>query len=141
MDAALVGSLVTAVISVAGALISVIFSRRAVAKDRREVADQIATRFTEPLLEAVFNLETRIYNIVELGFFDRFHHAGSSEQDREYAVLNSLYVVAQYFCWIEILRRDAQFIDPRNNQRNAVVLRGLEAVRDAFADSLAEPES
>ncbi len=140
MDAALVGSLVTALISVAGALISIVFSRRTVAKDRREAADQIATRFTEPLLQAAFNLETRFYNVVELDFFDRFHRADSSEQDREYAVLNTLYVVAQFFCWIEVLRRDVQFIDPRNDHRYVTVLRGLEGARDAFADSIAIPE-
>ncbi len=140
MDAALVGSLVTALISVAGALISIVFSRRTVAKDRREAADRIATRFTEPLLHAAFNLETRFYNIVGLGFFDRFHHAESSEQDREYAVLNTIYVVAQYFCWIEILRRDVQFLDPRNDRRYVTVLRRIEGVRDAFTDSITVPE-
>jgi hypothetical protein len=92
-------------------------------------------------LHAAFNLETRLYNIVELGFFDRFHHADSSAEDREYAVLNTLYVVAQHFCWMEILRRDVQFIDPRNDRRYFTVLQRLEAVRDGFADSLAQDES
>jgi hypothetical protein len=140
MDTALVGSFVTALISVAGALISIVFSRRTMAKDRRDAADQIATRFTEPLLQAAFNLETRIYNIVNLGFFERFHNADSSAQDREYAISNTLYVVAQYFCWIEILRRDTQFIDPRNDDRYGGVQHALEVVRDVFADSITIPE-
>lgn len=126
---------VPAVISLAGALVSILFSRRAARSDRREAAVQLATRFTEPLLQAISNLETRIYNIVELDFFDRFHHADSSSEDREYAVLNTLYVAAQYFCWIEILRRDSQFVDPRQDDRNVRVSHGLEAVRDAFTDS------
>lgn len=127
---------VPALISILGALFSLLFSRRAARSDRREAAEQLATRFTEPLLQAIFNLETRIYNIVGLGFFDRFHHADSSPEDREYAALNTLYVAAQYFCWIEILRRDSQFVDPRQDERNVRVAHGLEAVRDAFADSL-----
>jgi hypothetical protein len=131
---------ITALISLAGAWVSVVYSRRAVAKDRREAAEQVATRFTEPLLQAVFNLQTRIYNIVELGFFQRFHHSESPPEDREYAVLNTLYVVAQYFCWIEILRRDSQFVDPRNDERNTPVVRRLEAVRDTFSDSLSIEE-
>jgi hypothetical protein len=126
----------TALISLAGAWVSVVYSRRAVTRDRREAAEQVATRFTEPLLQAVFNLQTRVYNIVQLGFFDRFHHPASPPEDREYAVLNTVYVVAQYFCWLEILRRDSQFVDPRNDERNTPIVRGLEAVRDAFSDSL-----
>lgn len=130
----------TALISTGGAFVSVVFSRRARSSDRIDAADQLATRFREPLLQAVFNLETRIYNIVELRFFARFLTADNTEEEREYAVLNTLYVLAQYFCWLEILRRDSQFIDPRNDQRNVAVVRGLEDVRNAFADSISIPE-
>ena len=49
----------TALISVAGALVTIVFSRRAAKSDRHLAADQLATRFTEPLLQASFNLETR----------------------------------------------------------------------------------
>ena len=104
--------------------------------ERLEAADQLATGFTEPLLQAVFNLETRIYNIVELDFFVASITPDSSEEDREYAVLNTLYVVGQYFCWCEILRRDSQFVDPRDDERNCEVMRTLEAVRDTFTDSI-----
>jgi hypothetical protein len=126
---------ITSAVSVAGAFVSAAYARRAVSKDRREAADQLVVRFTEPLLQATFNLQTRIYNIVELKFFERFHNAASPAEDREYAVLNTLYVVAQYFCWIEILRRDSQFVDPRNNERTVDLVRGLENIRDAFANS------
>jgi hypothetical protein len=89
----------------------------------------------EPLLNAIFNLETRIYNVIELDFFGRFLGDTAEPSDREYAVLNTLYVFAQYFCWVEILRRESQFIDPRNDQRTADVVHGIEAVRDTFTDS------
>jgi len=126
----------TALISVGGAFVSIVYSRRGVRAERLEVAEQLAVRFREPLLQAVFNLETRIYNIVELGFFARFLAPDSTEEEREYAVLNTLYVVGQYFCWLEILRRESQFVEPRNDQRNREVVRALEAVRDAFTDSI-----
>lgn len=126
---------VPALISAGGALVSVVFSRRAARVERLYAAEEIATRFREPLLQATFNLETRIYNIVELHFFDRFLSADSTESEKEYAVINTMYVFAQYFCWLEILRRESQFIDPRNNQRNHAAIAGIEAVRDAFADS------
>ena len=126
----------TSLISFCGAFVSVVYSRRSMRSERLDAADQLAVRFREPLLEAVFNLETRIYNIVELGFFARFLTPVGSEEEREYAVLNTLYVVAQYFCWCEILRRDSQFVDPRNDERNRQVMRTLETVRDAFTDSI-----
>lgn len=127
--------IVTSLISVGGAIVSVLFGRRAAFQERLHAAEQIATRFREPLLSAIFNLETRIYNIIELGFFDQFLGGDAEPADREYAESNTLYVFAQYFCWIEILRRESQFIDPRNDQRTADIVHGIEAVRDTFTDS------
>jgi hypothetical protein len=125
-------TVITALISAAGALVSVIFSRRSAL----EAADQLVMKFREPLLDAGFNLETRIYNILELDFFRRFLTAENSDQEREYALCHTLYVFAQYFCWVEILRRDSQFIDPRNDQRNRQCSQALENVRGTFTDSI-----
>ncbi|MGH3832124.1 MAG: hypothetical protein ACRDRS_17040 [Pseudonocardiaceae bacterium] len=127
---------VPALVSAGGALVSVVFSRRAARAERLYAAEEIATRFREPLLQAAFNLETRIYNIVELDLFGRFLGADSTESEREYAVANTMYVFAQYFCWLEILRRESQFVDPGNNQNNHAAIAGFEAVRETFADSI-----
>ncbi|MGH3982669.1 MAG: hypothetical protein ACRDST_08300 [Pseudonocardiaceae bacterium] len=123
-------------ISTIGAIASVLISRRAARVERLSAAEEVATRFREPLLDAVFNLETRIYNIVELDFFGRFLGADNTDSEKEYAVLNTLHVFAQYFCWVEILRRDSQFIDPRKERINRAMAAGIEAVRHVFADSL-----
>jgi hypothetical protein len=134
-------SVVSALISTAGALVSVVYSRRAARGDRLHAAEQLAVRFREPLLQATFNLETRIYNIVELDFLCRFAGENSVEEEREYAISNTLYVIGQFFCWAEILRRDSQFIDPRSNKRNRRVARALEDVRDIFSDSRSIPHT
>ena len=136
MQERLIATVVPALISMIGAVISLVFSRRAARTERLYAAEELATRFREPLLQAAFNLETRIYNIVELDFFGRFLGADSTDLEKEYAILNTMYVFAQYFCWVEILRRESQFIDPRNDQRNRAVVAGLEAVRDTFTDSI-----
>lgn len=127
--------LISALISTLGAVISVAISRRAARVERLSAAEELATRFREPLLDAAFNLETRIYNIVELNFFGRFLGADSSDSEKEYAVFNTMHVFAQYFCWVEILRLDSQFTDPRKDQINRALAAGIEAARDAFADS------
>lgn len=125
----------TALISVLGALLSLWFSRQSARGERLEAADALATRFREPLLQAAFNLETRLYNVVELGFLQQFLGPGSTEEERAYAVDNTLYVFAQYFCWVEVVRRESQFLDPRDLERNRVVVHTMEEVRDTFSDS------
>jgi hypothetical protein len=130
------GVAVPALISTVGAFVSVVFSLRAARVERLSAAEELLTRFREPLLQAAFNLETRIYNIVELNFFDRFLGADNTDSEREYAVVNTMHVFAQYFCWVEIIRRESQFIDPRNNETNRAVALEIEAVSHTFADSI-----
>jgi hypothetical protein len=130
------GVAVPALISTVGAFVSVVFSLRAARVERLSAAEEIATRFREPLVQAASNLETRIYNIVELNFFDRFLGADTTDSEREYAVVNTMHVFAQYFCWVEIIRRESQFIDPRNNEKNRAVALEIEAVSHTFADSI-----
>ncbi len=129
-------AVLTVLISTLGAVVSVAISRRAARVERLFAADELATRFREPLLHAASNLQTRIYNMVELDFFGRFLGTDSTESEKEYAVLYTLYVFGQYFCWEEILRRESQFIDSRNDQRNRAMAAGLEVARDTFADSI-----
>ncbi|MGH4010116.1 MAG: hypothetical protein ACRDTH_18505 [Pseudonocardiaceae bacterium] len=129
-------TVVSVSISTIGAIISVAISRRAAREERLSAAEELIKKFREPLLQAASNLETRIYNIVKLDFFGRFLAAGSTDSEKEYAVLNTMHVFAQYFCWAEIVRRESQFVDPRDDQMNRAHAAGMEAVNDAFADSI-----
>ncbi len=133
-------SVLTAVISTVGAFVSVWYGRRAARAERLAGAEELAIRFREPLLQAVFNLETRIYNILQMDFLGRFQGPANTPEEREYAELHTVYVFAQYFCWVEILRREAQFLDPSHAQRDQLVVRTLEEVRDRFTDSLGNPD-
>lgn len=128
-------SVVTALISVVGAMTSLWFSRRATQHDRVVAAEALAAKFREPLIQAAFNLETRLYNILEQDFLQRFLLADVADQDRDYAVDNTLYVLGQYFCWVEIIRRESQYLDPRDRARDRVVSQHLEGIRDVFASS------
>lgn len=131
---------VAALISATAALVSVWYARRAARSERLDEAEKISTRFREPLLQAVFNLETRVYNVLENGFFDRFLGQGNTVAEREYVELNTIYVLGQYFCWVEIIRRESQFMDPRRVAVNRTVAHALEDVRDTMADSLTNPD-
>jgi hypothetical protein len=70
-------------------------------------AEEVLTRYREPLAAAAFDLQSRLYNIVELGFFAMF---GGAHPRAEEALRTTLFRIAQYFGWTEILRRDIQFL-------------------------------
>jgi hypothetical protein len=129
-------TIVAVLISTTGAIVSVVISRRAAREERLSAAEELTRKFREPLLQAAFNLETRIYNIVELNFFGRFLGTDSTDSEREYAVLHTMHVFAQYFCWVEIVRRESQFIDPRDDRINRASADRLETVSDTFSDSI-----
>jgi hypothetical protein len=81
-------------------------NRRAVMLDRTLNAEDVLTRYREPLAAAAFDLQSRLYNVLRLGFFAKF---GDGERAED-AVTTTLFRLAQYFGWTEILRRDIQFL-------------------------------
>jgi hypothetical protein len=129
-------TIVAVLISTTGALVSVVISRRAAREERLSAAEELTRKFREPLLQATYNLETRIYNIVELDFFGRFLGADSTDLEKEYAVHHTMYVFAGYFCWLEIVRRESQYLDPKDDRINRAVATGIEAVLEIFANSI-----
>ena len=136
-DASGVVSLAGAVISAGAAVTTVVLTRRSAVRDRQLAAEELALRYREPLLHAAFNLQTRLYNIVSPShvFLGRFLTNGTPAE-AEYARLNTVYLVGQYLCWSEILRREGQFIDPVDLRRDREVMDCMERVRDVLSDSL-----
>jgi hypothetical protein len=129
-------SLAGAVISAGAAVTTVVLTRRAAVRDRQQAAAELALRYREPLLHAAFNLQTRLYNIASPThvFLQRFLTNGTPAE-AEYARLNTIYLVGQYLCWSEILRREGQFIDPVDLQRDREVMTAMEGVREVLSDS------
>jgi hypothetical protein len=66
-------------------------------------AQTLAT-YREPLAAAAFDLQSRLYNILRLDFFDEW------DERADDAERTTLFRIAQYFGWTEILRRDIQFL-------------------------------
>ena len=135
-EASGVVSLAGAVISASAAVTTVVLTRRAAIRDRQQAAAELALRYREPLLHAAFNLQTRLYNIASPShrFLQRFLTNGTLAE-AEYARLNTVYLLGQYLCWSEILRREGQFIDPVDVQRDREVMAAMEQVRDVLSDS------
>jgi hypothetical protein len=121
MTTELIVALVSAVIAVLSAVMSIYGQMRVAkftaereekkeAQVKRERAEEILSRYREPLINAAFELQSRIFNLLKLDFLD-IHYVKGTTEEKEYAVNNTLFVIAQYFGWSEVIRRDIQFLD------------------------------
>ncbi|MDM0059010.1 hypothetical protein [Variovorax fucosicus] len=78
--------------------------------DRTFELEQVMRRYQGPLLHAVYDLQSRLYNILNKRFFDTYLGGGTPQQ-MHYAKYNTAFLVAQYFGWTEIIRLEVQFIE------------------------------
>jgi len=83
-------------------------------------AEAVLATYREPLAAAAYELQGRLYNILELDFLRKYYLHGDEAQTT-YAVENTLYVVAQYLGWSEILRREIQFLSFADSERTRAV--------------------
>jgi len=101
------------------------------ALSKAEQAEAVLGRYREPLLAAAHNLQSRLYNIVDQSYLD-YLRCGDPDQER-YARDYTVYVLAEYLCWAEIIRRDLRFLDLGNEERNRDLVRLLEATQRAIS--------
>lgn len=149
MSTAIVVALISGVVSLAAAAISLLSARnvarlnseleeRRRARTKEEQAAELRARYRDPLLGAAFDLQSRLYNIVAKDFLVRY--CGEQDQtSRTYAVENTLYVLAEYLGWVEIVRREIRFLDLGEETANRQWVTTLERVRDAFARDDIDP--
>lgn len=108
--------------------------------DKSEAAEEIASRYRDPLLRSIIDLQGRIYSIVELDFMQR--HLGSGEADQvNYAKSSTLFRLAEYFGWLEILRAGVQFLDLGDQARSRELTALSHQVGLAFANTQEFPDS
>ena len=102
------------------------------ARDKAEQAEEILSRYREPLLLAAQNLHSRLFRIVNSNALASLH-CGDADNER-YVRDHTVYVIAEYLCWTEIIRRDQSFLDLGVEERNRKLVRHLEKVQRAIAD-------
>ena len=98
------------------------------AKTKAELVAELMARYRDPLLQAAFDLQSRIYNIFDYGFLQT-HYSSGTDATKEYARENTLYVLADYLGWVEILRREVRFLDLGDEVANRAWAERLVAVR------------
>lgn len=136
---------VFSLVAIAGSLLSArnVARLSSELEERREVrtkeerAAELRARYRDPLLGAIFDLQSRLYNIVAKDFLVRYMAQG--EGLREYAIDNTLHVIAEYLTWVDIIRREIQFLDLGEEAANRMWLDAFEGVRDILARDDLDP--
>jgi hypothetical protein len=85
----------------------------------------VLSRYREPLLAAAQDLHSRLYTMVEHDVLKEQLHCGDPELEH-YARDYTIYVLAEYLCWAEIIRRDMRFLDLGSDEGNREFVRLLE---------------
>lgn len=77
-------------------------------------AERSLARYSEPLVRAAADLQSRLFNILAMHFVERFWVQGSP-REQTYAVSNTAFLFAQFFAWTEATRLEIQFIRLEND--------------------------
>jgi hypothetical protein len=148
MSAQVVVAVVSAAVALAGAVVAGLMTTWSARRTRRyesileaqqkalskaEQAEAVLRRYREPILGAAHNLHSRLYNIVEGSYLAVYLHCGDPDQER-YARDYTVYVLAEYLCWAEIIRRDMRFLDLGSEEGNRELVRKLEATHLAISE-------
>jgi hypothetical protein len=142
VGAELLVSLISAGAAIASALVAAFLSARASARQsqlqaeieqqqalRRKLEERadVMSQVRDPLLWAAFDLQSRVYNIVTRQFLSVYQQSGAAEH-KAYAQRNTLFLFAQYFAWVEIIRRRVQFLDLGSAQENREIVNHLSGI-------------
>jgi hypothetical protein len=118
----------TFAVGVAGDRLTRRFSR---GDEKADKVQELLTRYRDPLLGAAFDLQSRLYNIVERDFLSEYY--SRDDADPLSAENTTLWMIGQYFGWVEILRREVQFLDLGRVSDNRELQGRLDDVNRAFA--------
>lgn len=97
-------------------------------RTKAELLQDLMSRYRDPLLRAAFDLQSRLYNIVKQSFLAEYYASDDAEV-RHYACENTLFVIAEYLGWVEILRREVRFLDLGDELSNREWVVRLDAIR------------
>jgi hypothetical protein len=132
-------ALITAAAAFAVSLISFPLNYLISQRARRAQTLDLMGHYRDPLLWSVHDLRSRIRSILEDGYLteylvsveDKVLDDGGAFM-RPYARRSTIFVIAQYLGWVEILRRDIGFLDLGHRHRNRKFVGLLSVIRQVF---------
>jgi hypothetical protein len=125
-------AVIIALIALAGSVVSTILTVfGAPALKARHDAKKELDAYREPLLDASYELQARLYNILRLSFTEKYiinENAGMQDS----AIESTLYVFAQFFGWIEIIRQEVHYLRFSKDQQTREIGRLLRDISETF---------
>ncbi len=101
-------------------------------------SEKVVARYREPLARAAYDLQSRIYNILVQGLVSVYLDRGD-ERERSYVIDNTAFLIAQYFAWTEIIRRDIQYIDLGEDEQTRELARLQDEIYSIFLTDRYKP--
>jgi hypothetical protein len=137
VDTGTLVALISAGLSVLAAVASGVMANRSRrlehALERQRHRESKAER-TAPLLLAANSLQSRLHNGINGDYLHLFLYCGEPEEER-YARNFTVYTLGEYFCWVEIIRRELRFLDLGDEQQTRTFNAHLEKISGIFGSS------
>jgi len=141
MSAGIITAIIAGIVALISAFISINgqmriarlknqFTEQQEKRSQEARTQELIAKYRDPLLRSAFDLQSRIYNIVEQGFLNLYR--SDNEPTKRYSSDNTLYVIAEYLGWVEILRREVQFLDLGNVGQNQKLNQLFYDIRQVF---------
>lgn len=102
---ALVVAVVALVASLASTLIATIYSGHQIRSTELRQLRRIQAKYENVLIRAAYELHRCLHNILQLQFLGTYYATRP-----DYAIGFTLYLLSQFFCWLEILKQELQFL-------------------------------
>jgi hypothetical protein len=129
-----------ALIALAGSVFSTIVTIfGAPALQARRDAKKTLDNYRDPLVAASYELQSRLYNILQLKFVE-IYISDEATGKRNSAIESTLYVFAQFFGWREIIRRDVQYLRLSRDRRIREIGQLLRNISEAFLSDKYGPQ-
>jgi hypothetical protein len=76
----------------------------------------------EPMARAAYDLQSRLFNILRQGVIGAYLVNGN-DREKSYFINNTAFLIGQYLCWTELIRREIQFIDLGSDQKTSELIK------------------
>ena len=95
-------------------------------RERAEELQRKIAQYREPLARAAYDLQARLYNSLKKNYLGHLVSLGDAE--RAYAINNTLFVFSEYFGWVEILRRETEYLNFADSEYDRSLATALLAI-------------
>jgi len=87
-------------------------------------AKQERKQYQAPVVLAAFDLQSRLWNIVDDDFFKKVR-TSKDPRDKEYAVEHTVYLLARWLGWVEIIKRSIRVLSYASEMHDATDAAGV----------------